>query len=133
LSLQNQDARRYLIGPTCRSPNVGTSMNFRPVATMNLKRRAPLSRHLFEYATDNGYKMPKRHLLSLVQLITLSFSKLSLLQGMASYDNNSKRKLELEAESLMVRKRLRLYGDDAGDDDSSNWPKEEAVEKEVSF
>jgi hypothetical protein len=108
-------------------------MNFQPVATVNLKRRAPLSRHLFEYATDNGYKMPKRHSLSLVQLITLSFSKLSLLQGMASYDNNGKRKLELEAESLMVRKRLRLYGDDAGDDDSSDWPEEEVVEKEVSF
>jgi hypothetical protein len=45
--------------------------------------------------------------LSFIQSITLSLSKLSLLQRMASNDNNnSKRKLEEEAESTTVRKRL---------------------------
>jgi hypothetical protein len=43
--------------------------------------------------------------LSLIQPITLSLSKLSLLQGMASNDNG-KCKLEEEAESSMARKRL---------------------------
>jgi hypothetical protein len=55
-SCQNQDAQRYLIGPACQSPNVATGMNHRPIATMNLKHRAPLSRCLFEYATGGGYK-----------------------------------------------------------------------------
>jgi hypothetical protein len=55
-SHQNRDARHYLIGPACQSPNVATGMNHRHVATMNLKRRAPLLRHLFEYTTDSGYK-----------------------------------------------------------------------------
>jgi hypothetical protein len=44
--------------------------------------------------------------LSLVQPITLSLSKLSLLQRMTSNDNNDKHKLEEEAESSTVRKRL---------------------------
>jgi hypothetical protein len=61
--------------------------------------------------------MPERRSLSLVQLITLSLSKLSLLQRMACNDND-KRKLEEEAESLTARKRLRLFDDDASDDDS---------------
>jgi hypothetical protein len=45
---------------------------------------------------------------------SLSLSKLSLLQRMASNDNNGKRKLEEEAESLTARKRLRLSDDDDG-------------------
>jgi hypothetical protein len=58
--------------------------------------------------------------LSLVQPITLSLSKLSLLQRMASNDNNGNHKLEKEAESSMARKRLRLSDDNGGDDDSSD-------------
>jgi hypothetical protein len=54
--------------------------------------------------------------LSFAQLIILS---LSLLQRMVSNDND-KRMLEVEAESSMVRKRLRPSNDDDGDDDSSN-------------
>jgi hypothetical protein len=45
--------------------NVGMGMNLWPIAIVILKRRAPLSRHLFEYATDSGYKMLERHSLSL--------------------------------------------------------------------
>jgi hypothetical protein len=71
-SHQNRDARYYLIEPACQSPNLATDMNHRHVATVNLKRHAPLSRCLFEYATDGSYKMPERHSLSLVQPITLS-------------------------------------------------------------
>jgi hypothetical protein len=69
--------------------------------------------------------------LSFVQLITLSLSKLSLLQRMASNDNG-KCMLEEEAESLKARKRLWLYDDDAGDDDSSDSPEQETKE-EVSL
>jgi hypothetical protein len=77
--------------------------------------------------------MPERPFaLSLVQPITLSLSKLSLLQRMASNDNN-KRKLEEEAESSTVRKRLRLSDDDSGDDDSSDSPEEEVSSKESSM
>jgi hypothetical protein len=68
--------------------------------------------------------------LSYVQPITLSLSKLSLLQRMASNDNNGKRKLEEEVESLMVRKSLWLSNDDAND--SSDTP-EEMEEEEVSL
>ncbi len=50
---------------------------------------------------------------------------------MASNDN-SKRKLEEEAESSTVRKRLRISDDDVGDDDSSDSPEEETEEEEVS-
>jgi hypothetical protein len=76
--------------------------------------------------------MPKCRLLSLIQPITLSLSKLSFLQRMASNDNNAKHKLEEEAESLMARKRMWLSNDDAGDDDSSNSSeeKEEVVSLE---
>jgi hypothetical protein len=49
--------------------------------------------------------MLERRSLSLVQPISLSLSKLSLLQRIAS-NNNGKRKLEEEVESSMVRKRL---------------------------
>jgi hypothetical protein len=56
--------------------------------------------------------MPERHSLYLIQPITLSLSKLSLLQRMASNDND-KHKLEEEAESSMVRKRLWLSDDNA--------------------
>jgi hypothetical protein len=55
-SHQNRDAHRYLIGLTCQSPKVATGMNHRPIATVNFKHRTPLSRYLFEYATDNSYK-----------------------------------------------------------------------------
>jgi hypothetical protein len=66
--------------------------------------------------------MPEHRSLSLIQPITLSLSKLSLLQRMVSNDNG-KRKLEEEAESTMARKRLRLFDDDIGNDDSSNSSK----------
>jgi hypothetical protein len=66
--------------------------------------------------------------LSLVEPITLSVSKLYLLQRMASNDNN-KCKLEV-AKSSMKRKRLRLSDDDASDNDSSDSPKEEMEEEE---
>jgi hypothetical protein len=72
--------------------------------------------------------MPECHSLSLVQLITLSLSKLSLLQRMTSNDNGM-RKLEEEIESSTVRKSLRLSDDDANDDDSSDSPEEETEEK----
>jgi hypothetical protein len=106
-------------------------MNHWPVATVNLKHRAPLSRRLFEYATDSAYKMSERCSLSLVQLITLSLSKHSLLQRMASNDNNDKCKLEEEAESTAVRKRLQLSDDDVGDDDSSDSLEEEEEDEEM--
>jgi hypothetical protein len=71
--------------------------------------------------------------LSFIQSITLSLSKLSLLQRMASNDNNnSKRKLEEEAESTTVRKRLWLFDDNSGDDDSPNSLKEDMEEEELS-
>jgi hypothetical protein len=130
-SCQNRDARLYLIRPICQSPNVATGMNHQPIATVNLKGRAPLSRHLFKYATDGSYKMPK--CLSLIQPITLCLSKLSHLQRMASNDNNDKHKLEEEVESSMARKRLRLSDDDTSDADSSDSPKEETEEEEVSL
>jgi hypothetical protein len=75
--------------------------------------------------------MPEHRSLSLIQPITLSLSKLSLLQSMASNDNNGKCKLE-EVESSTVRKRLRLSDNDDGDDDSSDSPEEETEEEEVS-
>jgi hypothetical protein len=74
--------------------------------------------------------MLKRYSLSLIQPITLAFSKLSLLQRMAS-NREDKRKLEEEAESSMERKRLWLSADDSGDDDSFDSPEEE-IEEEVS-
>jgi hypothetical protein len=64
-SCQNRDAHRHLIRHACQSLNVGMGMNLWPIAIVILKRRAPLSRHLFEYATDSGYKMLERHSLSL--------------------------------------------------------------------
>jgi hypothetical protein len=99
---------------------------------MNLKRSAPLSRHLFEYSTNGSYKMLERHSLSLIQSITLSLSKLSLLQRIASNNNNIKHKLEEEVESLIVMKRVLLSDDDADNDDSSDSPEEEEMEEEVS-
>jgi hypothetical protein len=51
---------------------------------------------------------------------------------MVSSDNNINCKLEEEAESLTVRKRLRLSDDGAGDTDSSDTPEEETEEEEVS-
>jgi hypothetical protein len=72
--------------------------------------------------------MPEHRSLSLIQLITLSLSKLSLLQTMASNDNG-KRKLQEEVESSMARKRLRLSDDDVGDDNSSDTSKEEIEEE----
>jgi hypothetical protein len=75
--------------------------------------------------------MLERHSLSLVELITLSLSKLSLLQRMTSNDNNGKRKMEEEAESSMVRKRLWLFNDDGGDADSSDSLEEESPEEEM--
>jgi hypothetical protein len=107
-------------------------MNLWPIAIVNLKSHASLLRCFFEYITDDGYKMSERCLLSLVQLITLSLSKLSLLQRMTSNDNNGKRKLEEEAESSTARKRLWLSDDDTGDDDSSDSLEEMEVEEEVS-
>jgi hypothetical protein len=71
--------------------------------------------------------MPQRYSLSLIQPITLSLSKLSLLQRMTSNDNG-KRKLE-EAESSTVRKRLRLSAAATGNDDPSDSPEEEAKEE----
>jgi hypothetical protein len=69
--------------------------------------------------------------LSFIQPTTLSLSKLSHLQGLASNnDNNGKCKLDEEAESLIARKRPRLSDDD-GDNDSSNSLEEE-TEEEVS-
>jgi hypothetical protein len=73
--------------------------------------------------------MPEHRSLSLIQPITLSLSKLSLLQRIASNDNG-KRKLEEEAKSSTVRKRLWLYDDDGDDDDSSDSPEEETEEEE---
>jgi hypothetical protein len=62
--------------------------------------------------------------------ITLSLSKLSLLQRMTSNNNIDKRKLE-EAETSTMKKRLWLSDDDAGDSDSFDSPEEE-TEEEVS-
>jgi hypothetical protein len=70
--------------------------------------------------------------LSLIQPITLSLSKLSLLQRMASNDND-KCKLEEDAESLTARKRLRLFNDDADANDSSDSPEEEVSSEETSM
>jgi hypothetical protein len=50
---------------------------------------------------------------------------------MASNDNNGKRNLEEEVESLAVRKRLRLSDEDGGDDDSFNSLEEDTEEEEV--
>jgi hypothetical protein len=74
--------------------------------------------------------MPERRSLSLslIKPITPSLSKLSLLQGMASNDNE-KRKLEVEAESSTGRKSLWLSDNDGGDDDSSDSLEEETEEE----
>jgi hypothetical protein len=57
--------------------------------------------------------------LSLIELITISLSKLPLLHRMASNDNR-KCMIEEEAESsTTVRKCLRHTDDDGGDNDSS--------------
>jgi hypothetical protein len=74
--------------------------------------------------------MPKCCSLSLIQLITFSLSKLSLLQRMASNDNG-KRKLKEEVESSTVRKRLRLSDEGASDDDSSDSSVDETEEEEM--
>jgi hypothetical protein len=50
---------------------------------------------------------------------------------MASNDNNDKCKLEEEAESTAVRKRLQLSDDDVGDDDSSDSLEEEEEDEEM--
>jgi hypothetical protein len=97
---------------------------------VNLKHHASLSRHLFEYATDGGYKCRRAiHTLSLFQLINLSLSKLSPLQRMASNDNNGKCKLEEEAESLTARKRLWVSDDDLLEEETKE--EEEEMEEEV--
>jgi hypothetical protein len=70
--------------------------------------------------------MPEGCSLSLIQPITLSLSKLSLLQRMASNDND-KRKLE-EDVSSKARERLWLSDDDISDDYSSDSPEEEEEE-----
>jgi hypothetical protein len=54
----------------------------------------PIIKASLRICHDGGYKMLECRSLSLVQPITLSLSKLSLHQGMASNDNNDKRKLE---------------------------------------
>jgi hypothetical protein len=106
-------------------------MNHWPIATVNLKHRGLLSRCLFEYATDDGYKMLEHRSLSLIQAITLSLSKLSLLQRMAYNDNNGKHKLEEEVKSSTTMKRLWLSDDDVNDEDSFDLPEEETkVEEE---
>jgi hypothetical protein len=104
-------------------------MNHQPVATVNLKHRAPLPMCLFEYATDGGYECRSGHLLSLIQPITLSLSKLSRLQRMASNDND-KCKLEEEVESSTARKRLWLFDDNGSDNDSSDLQEEETKEEQ---
>jgi hypothetical protein len=71
--------------------------------------------------------MPEGCSLSLIQPITLSLSKLSLLQRMASNDND-KRKLE-EDVSSKARERLWLSDDDISDDYSSDSPEEEEEEE----
>jgi hypothetical protein len=78
----------------------------------------------------------KRRSLSLVEptTLSLSLSKLPLLQRMASNDND-KRKMEEEVESSMARKLLQHTDDDGGDDgsfDSSDSLEEESLEEEVS-
>jgi hypothetical protein len=78
---------------------------------------------LFEYATDGDYISQSGRSLSLIQLITLSLSKLSS-------PNNDKHKLEEEAKSSMARKRLWLFNDDSSDDDSFDSPEEETEEEE---
>jgi hypothetical protein len=77
--------------------------------------------------------MPEHCSHSLVQPITLSLSKLFLLQKMASTDNG-KRKLEEEVESSPARKRLQLSDDEANDDGSCRSLEEETeeMEEEVS-
>jgi hypothetical protein len=50
---------------------------------------------------------------------------------MASNDNTSKHKLEEEAESSALRKRLRLSDDDGGDDDSFDSLEEEIEEEDM--
>jgi hypothetical protein len=74
--------------------------------------------------------MPERSFaLSLVESINLSLSKLSLLQRMA-FNDNGKRKLEEEAESLTSRKRLHLSNNDSDDDDSSDSLEEDTMKEE---
>jgi hypothetical protein len=63
--------------------------------------------------------------------MAFALSKLSLLQRMASNDNNGKCKLEEEVESLTARKRLQLSDNNGGDDDSSESPEEEMEEEET--
>jgi hypothetical protein len=74
--------------------------------------------------------MPKCRLLSLIELTTLSLSKLPLLHRVASNDNDT-RKMEEEAESsTAARKRFRHTDDDGGDGDSSDFPEEEPPQEE---
>jgi hypothetical protein len=79
----------------------------------------------------------KRRSLSLVEptTLSLSLSKLPLLQRMASNDND-KRKMEEEVESSMARKLLQHTDDDGGDDgsfDSSDSLEEEVSSEEMSM
>jgi hypothetical protein len=46
-------------------------------------------------------------------------------------DNNGKRRLMEEVESLMARKRLQLSNNDGRDNDSSDSPEEETERKEI--
>jgi hypothetical protein len=69
------------------------------------------------------------HSLSSNQSLSLSLSKLSLFQRMTS-NNSGKLKLEEEAKSSMVRKRLWFFDTDGDDDDSSDYLKEETKEEE---
>jgi hypothetical protein len=61
---------------------------------------------------------------------SLSLSKLSLLQRMASNDNG-KCKLEEEVKSSTMRKRLRPSDNDGGDNDSSDWLEEEVSSEKM--
>jgi hypothetical protein len=89
--------------------------------------QCPITEASLRICYDGSYKCWSDRSLSLIQLINLSRSKLSLLQKMASNDND-KRKLE-EAESSTVRKRLQVSNNDGGDDDSSYSPEEETEEE----
>jgi hypothetical protein len=62
---------------------------------------------------------------------SLSPSLNSLLQRMASNDNNDKCKLEEEVESSMAKKRLWIFDDDVSDNDSTDSPEETEEEEEM--
>jgi hypothetical protein len=75
--------------------------------------------------------MSECRLLTIVQPINLSHSKLSLLQRVASNNINGKCKLEEEAESSTARKRLRFSDDNIDHDNSSDSPEEEEEKEEM--